>query len=629
MVIFYDSRKAIYRKPFGAVKAGETVRFHVDVLAPSVSVTLRLWVDGGEKLVAPTPDAGGVSFEYTPASAGLVWYYFIVDSEDGRAYYSGKSGAGRIFSEQPESYQLTVYEPYDVPAWFCEGIVYQIFPDRFFRSGEIKGVEEHRALRHDVTLHEGWDEPVLHAPLPGKKNYSPCDFYGGDLEGVRQKLPYLKSLGVSCIYLNPIFLSSSNHRYNTADYLRVDPMLGGDEALAALAREARENGMRLMLDGVFSHTGDDSVYFDRYGRFGGGAYSDPSSKYRDWYDFERYPDKYRCWWGFKTLPEVRETTPSYMEFIGGVLEKYATLGASSWRLDVADELPDEFIEYLRFRLKRIDPEGVLLGEVWEDASNKEGFGRRRRYVDGRELDSAMDYPFKDALFDFLLMRSSAHELSERLWSLRENYPAPFYAAQLNLIGSHDTVRALTALGGAPGRDELPREAQAAFSLSPEAVRLAKARLKLAAAVQFSLPGVPCIYYGDEAGASGMADPFNRATYPWGHEDGDLQAFYRALTGLRSSCAALKRGGCRMGAIGGDVFALLRGDDVLTLVNRAPDSVTITLFVDDLPDGPDIAAPFEGEYEELFTKTCICAKDGALALELPPTSALIFLKKLAR
>ena len=288
-------------------------------------------------------------------------------------------------------------------------------------------------------------------PVNGQRYYVPEDFFGGNLYGVKEKLPYLKSLGVGCIYLNPIFLSSTNHRYNTADYMTVDPMLGGDRALAELAAAAKEYGIRLMLDGVFSHTGSESVYFKE-------AQSNPHSPCRDWYDFTEYPDKYRCWWGFETLPEVKELTPSYMEFIGGVMEKYAKMGITSWRLDVADELPDGFIEFLRKRLKSIDPDGVLLGEVWEEATNKHSMGGRRKYVDGHELDSVMDYPFRRLLMDFFLGRIDGEGLARGLLRLMENYPPQFYESLLNLMGSHDVVRAITALAGAPDRDSLTERA---------------------------------------------------------------------------------------------------------------------------------------------------------------------------
>ena len=287
----FDQRYEKYKAPFGAVEAGRPVRFFMETDRDDSKITLRLWVDGREELISGAWEEGGVSFTYTPAHSGIVWYYFLIDGPEGRRYYSGTEGEGSIYTEQPDSYQLTVYDPYETPDWFKNTIVYQIFPDRFNRTGGILGIEEHTRLFGTPRLHGNWSDSPDYLPVNGQRYYVPEDFFGGNLYGVKEKLPYLKSLGVGCIYLNPIFLSSTNHRYNTADYMTVDPMLGGDRALAELAAAAKEYGIRLMLDGVFSHTGSESVYFKE-------AQSNPHSPCRDWYDFTEYPDKYRCWWGF-------------------------------------------------------------------------------------------------------------------------------------------------------------------------------------------------------------------------------------------------------------------------------------------------------------------------------------------
>lgn len=627
--VYHDSRRLRYRAPFGAVKAGEQVRILAEIKG-SGRLTLRLWLDGQERLIRGERAGEAVEFILPAEAPGLIWYHFIWDGPEGRRYYGvqkGYGGPGRFYDEQPPSWQLTVYDPaFETPAWFRKGVAYQIFPDRFFRSGNILGVEEHKALGHRVLLHEDWQEEPLYLPLPGSKDYDPCDFFGGNLAGIREKLPYLASLGVTCLYINPVFLSPSNHRYNTSDYLKVDPILGTEEDLRALIEAAAGYGMRVMLDGVFSHTGDDSVYFDAKGVYGGGACSDPHSPYRAWYDFKRYPDDYRCWWGFRSLPEVNESEPSYMAFIADVLAHYGALGATSWRLDVADELPDDFIAFLREKLKALDPEAVLLGEVWDDASNKEGFGRRRKYVDGHELDSAMGYPFKDAVLSFLLGGGTAADLVDRLMDLMENYPKPFYEAQLNILGSHDTIRARTALAGAPHRDALTRKEQAAWKPGAEAAVLARARLKLGVLIQFGLPGVPCVYYGDEAGLTGMADPFNRRTYPWGREDDDLLAFYRAVSAARQSCPALYRGGCGMAAPAPDVFTALRCEGhsgAALLVNRSLEPYQGVLSVNHFTQGPDVNRLWlDGLYRDAAGGREFRAKNGELYLRLPPMTGLL-------
>lgn len=621
-----------YRTPFGAVKAGEAVHILADKQGEG-KLYLRLWVNGGERLLEGEDAGGSIAFQFVAEDTGLIWYYFILEQDGRRRYYGveqGNGGAGRFYDSPPGSWQITVYDPaYTTPAWFREGIAYQIFPDRFYRSGQVQGVEAHEQLGHRVILHDSWEEQPMYRPPEGMAHYDPCDFFGGNLNGIREKLPYLASLGVSCIYLNPVFLSPSNHRYNTADYQRVDPMLGTEADLAELARAAKTYGIRLMLDGVFSHTGDDSVYFDAKGTFGGGACSDPNSPYRAWYTFTHYPDAYHCWWGFRSLPEVQEMEPSYMAFVGKVLAQYAQLGITSWRLDVADELPDPFIAFLRRQLKTLDPQGVLLGEVWDDASNKEGFGQRRQYVDGKELDSAMGYPFKNAVLDFLLGRITADALQQLLLGLMENYPRPFLEAQLNILGSHDTIRALTVLSGAPGRDDLSREEQAVWAPEPKALALGKAKLRLAVLLQFGMPGVPCIYYGDEAGMTGMADPFSRGAYPWGHVDEEQLAFYRDVAAARKGSAALFRGGCGMAALSPDVFALLRCEGqsgALVLVNRAGQAYYAVLGMDRFQEGPDCHRLWiQGRYRDAVTGQEFVAENGGLCVQLEPYQGMMLIR----
>jgi len=655
----HHSRLLRYRSPQGAVPAGSavTLRLLLSARCADAAVSLRLWRDGREQQIRMRGEAAedGVLFEaeaQTPEEPGLLWYYFLVTPPEGKTlYYGGESGEGALMAHEPPGYQITVYDPaFMTPRAFREGIVYQIFPDRFRRSAapsaEQPGAAYHKALGRTLRIQPDWYAQPAYLPAPGQDTYMPNDFFLGDLDGIRQALPYLKSLHVTTLYLNPVFESASNHRYDTADYKRADPILGGDGALAALCEAAAAEGMRVMLDGVFSHTGADSVYFNKYGRYPEpGAYHDEGSPFRKWYDFRpSYPHGYRCWWGFPELPEVDENDPDYAAFImgkGGVLEKWAGLGVTSWRLDVADELPEGFIKALRTALKGLDPEGVLLGEVWEDASNKIAYGVQREYAGGRSLDCVMNYPFRAAVADFLLMRGDAGLLNHRLQTLREHYPKPFYYAALNLLSSHDTVRALTVLGGAPDRDALTREAQAAFTLSPEAFALGRARLLIAAAIQMALPGVPSIYYGDEAGMCGMADPFNRAGYPWGREDAGLLSSYRALTAARGESPALRAGFCRMGALSPDVFAALRytagGRDAfgetapesaaLLLCNRSRAAQSAAFSAGMLPEGPDadVFVSVAGRWRDALSgRGVLCGE--TLQVALPPLCAMLLLRK---
>lgn len=635
----------MYRLPQGAVVCGERVRLRLRLWgadAAHARTVLRLWADGRETLIEGEAENidGRLYHAYlveAPAAPQLIWYYFIIYAHGERRFYGGRTGEGRPSGTQPQDYQITVYDgAYQTPEWFREGIIYQIFPDRFFKGGpdgegntSLDRLSYHEKLGRRIVRHGRWSEPVLFEPLPGEKFYSPCDYFGGDLKGIREKLPYLRSLNVSCIYLNPIFEAASNHRYNTADYLKVDPALGTEEELRLLVDEAKSCGIRIILDGVFSHTGDDSVYFNKYGRYPSeGAYSGAGSPYYEWYEFKRFPDKYRCWWGFETLPEVNEEEPSYAEFIKKVLEKWAGFGLTSWRLDVADELPDSFIELLRGEIKRRDPEGVLLGEVWDDASNKMWDKGLRKYVYGHELDSVMNYPFRDAVCDFLTGMIDAFGLNDALGGQRERYPEPFYRACMNVLGSHDTQRVLSVLGGAPAKDTLSRSQQARFRLGERELEFGKKRLALAACIQFAMPQPPCIFYGDEVGMTGLSDPFNRAAFPWGMEDESILSLYRLLAGERASNAALEKGEAAFLPVSYDVFAIYRrqrGDTALVVVNRAAEQRSCTLRESDFTEGPDAErVRFPAAFCDLLSGSSVKAGEGgAFALELPPYGAFFF------
>ncbi len=650
----HQSRLLSYRSPQGALPCGERVTLSLDAALRFTKASLRLWVQDHEVKIPMAAQIGQQGQRFTaqacmPQEPGWVWYYFILESPgEPPVYYGGTSGWGSAYPYEPPGYQITVYRPdFQTPRWFREGILYQIFPDRFYREQEdATGIAYHAALGRRVRYHSDWDDTPEYLPEPGEKDYQPNDFFGGTLRGILQKLPYLESLGVSCIYLNPVFESPSNHRYDTGDYRRVDPVLGSNEDLQALCEQAAARGMRVMLDGVFSHTGDDSLYFNKYGRYPGvGAYQSQDSPYRSWYSFGEYPPiGYKTWWGFPKLPEVNELEPAYQDFVYGqqdsLLAYWAGYGVTSWRLDVADELPDVFIQRLRQRQKALDPQGVLLGEVWEDASTKEAYGIRRHYVHGQELDSVMNYPFRDAVVDFLLYRCDAFGLNDRLQLLRERYPKPFWYAAMNLLSTHDSVRAATMLAGAPHRDALSREEQAVFSPSPEDALLGRRKLLAATALQMALPGVPSMYYGDEAGVTGMADPFNRKTYPWGKEDQALLGGFRSLCGARKGAQALFAGFCRMGALTPDVFAVLRytgqqdafGEPArpsvaLLLLNRGQDAAQVQFTPDLLQEGPDARIPLrlEGAFRDCLSGDEIQAQDGGLSVSVPGVTARLMIQ----
>ena len=596
MYIYHNSRNLNYREPFGAAAIGTKIKIAIDFQdALPTEVILRIWTDGvGETRIPMTVSKGEDGYKasaaYTAEEPSLCWYRFEIRLADGSKFYYGaeegrQGGEGQLYPANRDcpSYQISIYKPRKVPEWYRHGLVYQIFPDRFAReegiteeklAARLKG-HEHGSKRRIVP----WDTPVRYE-RNADRSIAAWDFYGGSLNGIREKLDYLKDLGVSVIYLNPIFESASNHRYDTGDYMSVDPLLGTEEDFAALCREARLKGISVILDGVFNHTGCDSIYFNKYDNYESlGAYQSTESPYRDWYSFNNTDCGYDSWWGVADLPSLRESDKHLRDFIYGskdsVVRKWLKLGAKGWRLDVADELPDGFIAGIKQAVQEemID-DGLLMGEVWEDASNKVAYGVRRRYFQGEELDCVMNYPFRDRVCDYLLGRCGAAELAETLYTLYENYPREAVYAGLNLLGSHDTVRIFTQLGGAPDKDTLSEAERESFRLSKEQKGQAKARLWLAVLMQMTLPGVPCIYYGDELGLEGYTDPYNRAPYPWDGGDADCLNIYRNAIGLRRTLKIFTDGLLEPFAVDEDVFGFTRrlGDEAVTvLINRSANS----------------------------------------------------------
>ena len=565
---YYHSRNTRYKRPFGAVKTGETVSLRIDG-DPNAAVELLLYLPTGLSAVPMRWDGSGyrASF-FAPQHPCRMGYTFRINGR----YFGAGSGEAR-FSDEPFSYGLTVYDgAFETPEWFRHAVVYQIFPDRFFCSDPARfhrAAGDYRAAGRPIFVHDGWNETPLYLPHGGAKAYAPDDYFGGDLAGIAEKLPYLASLGVTCLYLNPIFAAHSNHRYNTADYLTVDPLLGTNADFSALCEAAKALGIRIILDGVFSHTGDDSIYFNRYGRYPTlGACQSKDSPYYPWYRFYRYPDRYECWWNFETLPDVEEIEPSYTEFIqgeNGVLRTWLKAGASGWRLDVADELPDSFIRGIRRSIKSYDPDAVLIGEVWDNCATKYGPEGRRGYVNGDELDAPMNYRFREPTIEFLNGRDDAYRYAEEMNRLLEDYPEPFMGACLNLLGSHDTERIRTALCGIPDARTLSRKQQLAYRPDAETLRRAGDRTALGYALMAVMPGVPCIYYGDETGMYGMSDPLNRGTFPWGHEDEAMTERVRKLMRLHNESDAIRSGSVRIAAVGKQTLCVVRKSESETLI----------------------------------------------------------------
>ncbi|MDY4191676.1 MAG: glycoside hydrolase family 13 protein [Oscillospiraceae bacterium] len=582
----YDS--AADKTPFGAARVGEenlfTLRLPKTGGFSSPRLILCLSDQWTQSLTVPMafegaePSCNRYTARYTFEEPGLFFYSFEAE-QDGKPFPIRRGPDTRSSDGDPfgELWQLTVYDtPFGAAPPIAGGLYYQIFPDRFYRSGAPK-----EGVPADRTFHGEWGGlPDYEPNAQGKITNS--DYYGGDLRGITEKLGYLESLGVTCLYLNPIFEAHSNHRYNTADYKKVDPLLGTEEDFTELCREAHRRGIRVVLDGVFSHTGSDSVYFNREGRYPGpGACDSVESPYFPWYDFFRYPDSYSCWWNFDTLPNVKETEPSFLEFIcgeNGVLRFWMDRGADGFRLDVADELPDEFLDALARCVKSHGSDKLLIGEVWEDASNKVAYGARRRYLLGGQLDAVMNYPFRDAVLGFV-RDGDGDGLYRTVLSILEHYPPGAVSCLMNSLSTHDVERAVTALAAEPlnGRD---RAFQASHHFLPlDTYRRGRELLKLAYGLLYFLPGVPCLYYGDEAGLSGYRDPFNRCPYPWGHEDAELLEFFRALGNIRAQNPVLKDGAFTAVQVSSRVFSFVRqggGKALFAAVNRGAEPEALLL-----------------------------------------------------
>ena len=606
MSTYFDSRDPACKSPFGAVSCGTEVSFAV-FCSPEEEIIggeLRIFEEfaGKNRTVPLHTDGGAFRCVYTaPNEPELAWYGFSLTRRSGGIVDLG----GR--------WQLTVYDGRGhTPEWFGSGVSYQIFSDRFCRSR----IPDPAGMVGERTVHENWqDTPDF---LPDEQGeIRNRDFFGGDLPGITGKLDYLKGLGVTTVYLNPIFEAASNHRYNTADYLAIDPMLGKEEDFQTLCQEAHKRGMRILLDGVFNHTGSVSRYFNADGSYPDvGAAQSAQSPYYNWYHFSRWPAEYDAWWGIKTLPAVEENHPDYREFIFGgrdsVVRHWLRCGADGWRLDVADELPDDFIAQLRCAMEEEKSDALLIGEVWEDGSNKIAYDRRRRYLLGSETHGLMNYPFRTAALQWLC-GGDASDFRESMETLRENYPPDAYYSAMNFLSTHDTPRILTLLGGEPVPEDKP--GRAAARLSPAGYELARRRLMVGAMLLYAFPGSPTVYYGDEAGVQGYEDPLNRRTYPWGQEDERLLAWYRKLGALRCSRPSLQQGGISYPLAAGGGLAVRRccGSEVtVAVMNAGAESLEVRL-------------PWSGTIAtDAMTGQQFLTEGGVLRLSLPGISGVLLI-----
>lgn len=531
--IYYNSWLTEHKRPFGAVRVNEKVTFTITCEWPVVeSVYLIVQKDFGDTFEIEMHSKEDSSYRVTISlteGQGLYYYFFKLtlhkENQTKTIYYGNKQqskgGEGHIYEaeNQVKPYQLTSYLYDDAsPNWYREGVAYHIFVDRFYNGNEDGKVVN---PKKNSFLYANQDDLPMYIKNE-KGEVVRWEFYGGNLKGIIQKLPYLKTLGITILYLSPIFEARSNHKYDTGDFMKIDPMFGDEEIVKELIKEAKQAGMHIILDGVFNHSGADSRYFNLFGTYNElGAYQSKKSVYSDWYTFKKFPEDYESWWGVKDLPKLNTENPEVQSFIykdkNSIIRKWSKLGLGGWRLDVADELSDDVLKGIRSALQETIQDTVLIGEVWEDASNKIAYGKRRHYIEGGMLHGAMNYPFREIILGLLIKSIKPQEAAEKWMNLKENYPPEAFKSNFNNIGTHDTERILTALN----QDV--------------------AKLKQALILLFVLPGVPSLYYGDEVGLEGKADPDNRRMYPWGKENKEIQLVVKDMIALRRNGNSLKDG----------------------------------------------------------------------------------------
>ncbi len=581
----HDSRSDVYRQPFGAVPTGTDITLRFRTFAGDVTGVKARFYDTAQQQQTVLPltkvtTIPGETFDYdiwelqltAPNYLTILYYRFVVNDGTDIAYYEDDSlydgGLGRVYDASPDiSWQIDVYDPvFDTPDWFKDAVVYQIFPDRF-RNGvdtndPISGTFFYNETPGTLTAPQ-WNYPVPDPRVAGEweGSYSKL-FYGGDLQGIIDKLDYLHEMGVTALYLNPIFESPSNHKYDATDYSLIDDAFGDVQTFITLTQELHSRGMHLILDGVFNHTSSDSIYFDRYQRYGtDGACESLTSPYRSWYYFRPASPvgtgvcagdtTYEAWWGYDSLPKLNTTNvPALRTYIysdtNAIARYWLEQGADGWRLDVAGDVDASFWRDWRDDIRDAKADAITIAEEWGDAS---------RFMLGDQLDSTMNYRFRNAVIGVLretdwtdtnstIKALKVSEFDSILHSLEEDYPPEAFYAMMNLVGSHDVNRVLIPL------DQDGDPTDPIYSDG-------KARQRALAILQMTLPGAPTIYYGDEVGLVGYgeantgnvggvfySDPYNRQPYPWADEDGyaDLPEWRKADLTMRdhySKTAAIR------------------------------------------------------------------------------------------
>lgn len=486
----FNSRKIECKSPYGAVKCGEKLSLHFPIASwvsvDKMFVFIRLGDVSTPVEMRFEKSENGFSVytaDYVFDAAGIYYYRFEMRNRDGVWYYGRGENGESVCGENLPEWQLTVYKStYKTPDFAKGNIIYHIFVDRFNRANGVKTKRKYR-------LHESFSESPEVVSADGK--YYADDFFGGNFNGIREKLDYLEELGVGIIYLSPIFKAYSNHRYDTGDYLKVDELLGTEDDFKRLLDAAHEKGMKIILDGVFNHSGADSLYFNKFGTYDSlGAYQSKSSPYYDWYYFKKFPDEYACWWGCDNVPDLNKSNKDYCALVfgkNGVVEKWQKLGADGWRLDVVDELPIDFVNLLIKKIKSVNKDALVIGEVWEDASTKVSYGELRPYLLGDQLDGTMNYPFMNAIIAYV-RDGDEKFFKDTVQSILENYPKETVYCLMNSLGTHDTVRIINALSDVRAHG-WSKTHKLGYKLPDSEYEKAKKKLYLASVLQFTLPGI--------------------------------------------------------------------------------------------------------------------------------------------
>ena len=696
--LYYDSRDEEYKNPYGAIKEGTAINFALKASKDMLKSGKLVIVTPNETKILDLEKNGSFddgsdkwTVQYTPSVIGTYSYYFVVSNgSDVKGYGDDDGNFSTGVTSDLDSitnYEFNVYtKDFKTPEWLKNGIMYQIYPDRFFNGDGYNDytqkysrgdtpyefINDWYSLPKDPELYHkaGFDYPSN--ANKGDMSAWANDLYGGDLKGIEKKISYLKALGVTILYLNPMGKSISSHRYDTSNYSEIDPQLGSIDDFVNLAKVAREQGMHIVLDGVYNHVSDDSIYFDKYGKYVAkgkplGAYqywsrvydemnNNGLSKenaekkvveyyksigitdfhYKDWFliNNERNTGNpkyytYEGWSGFDSMPviqalggseyNVKSWANEIIDSDDSIARKWLRLGSSGWRLDVANEVSTETWRAFR-KVTKSEGDYAVIGEIWTDAS---------MYLLGDMYDSVMNYRFRGSMLNFVkgtqednkTVKTAKDSMNE-LEKMREQYPREALEAMMNLVSTHDTQRVLSALDGySKGKRDFAKDA----------TDLAKAKMKLIPFMQMTYVGAPTIYYGDEVGMVGCDDPDNRRGFIWGKGDKELVEWYARLAAIRNSYSALRTGDLIPADVedkyADDVMAYVRSDEdskILVAANRQQNDITVTVNVKGIADGTKLTNILTGDEKEVYI-----VKDGKVTVNIKALNGVILSDKFTK